>query len=50
MSLSWHKRKTRLKSLISGDGDGEDAEALVLDQLMHGQTVIGKTGATVFLE
>ena len=43
MSLSWHKRKTRLSSLISAEG-GEDAEGTVLDQLMHGQTVIGKTG------
>ena len=43
MSLSWYKRKTRLSSLISADG-GEDAEGSLLDQLMHGQTVIGKTG------
>lgn len=42
MSLSWRKRKTRLSSLIGANG-GEDAEAQVLDQLMHGQTVIGKT-------
>lgn len=43
MSFPWHKRKTRLSSLIGTDG-GEDAEALVLDQFMHGQTVIGGTG------
>lgn len=47
MSISWHKRKTRLSSAIGADG-GEDAEALVLDQLMHGQSVIGKTGKCVF--
>lgn len=43
MSLSWHKRKTRLSSLIAAE-DGEDGEAVAMDQLMHGQTVIGKTG------
>ncbi|KAI0709685.1 kinase-like protein [Cerioporus squamosus] len=48
MSLSWHKRKTRLKALIGADG--EDAEALVLDQLMHGQTVIGKTAKTIQID
>ena len=44
MSLSWYKRKTRLSSLIGTAEDGEDGEAIALDQLMHGQTVIGKTG------
>ena len=31
MSLSWHKRKTRLSSLISADG-GEDAEGSTEDE------------------
>ncbi|TBU46771.1 kinase-like protein [Dichomitus squalens] len=48
MSLSWQKRKTRLSSLISADG--EDAEGTVLDQLMHGQTVIGKTAKTIQID
>ena len=42
MSLSWHKRKARLSSLIGAEG-GEDGEALALDQLMHGQAAICKT-------
>ena len=50
MSTSWQKRKTRLSSLIGSTEGGEDAEALVLDQLMHGQTVIGKTGALYIIE
>ncbi|PIL25264.1 hypothetical protein GSI_13153 [Ganoderma sinense ZZ0214-1] len=49
MSLSWYKRKTRLSSLISADG-GEDAEGSLLDQLMHGQTVIGKTAKTIQID
>ncbi|KAI0333924.1 kinase-like protein [Cubamyces sp. BRFM 1775] len=49
MPLSWRKRKTRLSSLIGADGE-EDAEALVLDQLMHGQMVIGKTAKTTEID
>ncbi|KAL1945175.1 hypothetical protein VTO73DRAFT_2795 [Trametes versicolor] len=49
MSLSWRKRKTRLSTLIGANG-GEDAEAQVLDQLMHGQTVIGKTSKTTEID
>ncbi|KAM5544257.1 hypothetical protein V8D89_001917 [Ganoderma adspersum] len=49
MSLSWYKRKTRLSSLISADG-GEDVEGSMLDQLMHGQTVIGKTAKTIQID
>lgn len=43
MSLLWHQRKSRLTSLLKNQGD-EDAEGVALDRLMHGQTVIGKTG------
>ncbi|KAF9531501.1 kinase-like domain-containing protein [Crepidotus variabilis] len=45
MSLSWHQRKERLAVLLKSDGD-DDADGLVLDRLMHGQTVIGKTAKT----
>ncbi|PPQ91059.1 hypothetical protein CVT25_014723 [Psilocybe cyanescens] len=43
MSLSWHQRKNRLALLLKTEGD-DDAEGLALDRLMHGQSVIGKTG------
>ncbi|KAH9921683.1 kinase-like protein [Epithele typhae] len=46
MSLPWHERKSRLSSLI-GANDGEDGEAVAMDQLMHGQSVIGKTAKTI---
>ena len=42
MSLTWTQRKARLSLLLNIQGD-EDAEALVIDRLLHGQTVIGKT-------
>lgn len=42
MSASWFQRKTRLGSLLKSRGD-EDADALALDQILHGQSVIGKT-------
>ncbi|KAG5352641.1 hypothetical protein C0989_001366 [Termitomyces sp. Mn162] len=46
MSLSWSQRKLRLASLLKcGQGD-EDAEGLVLDRMLHGQSVIGKTAKT----
>lgn len=49
MSLSWSQRKARLASLLkSGQGD-EDAEGLALDRILHGQSVIGKTGMFAFV-
>lgn len=42
MSPPWKKRKSRLAELLNADGD-EDAEALALDRILHGQSVIGKT-------
>lgn len=45
MSQTWKNRKTRLSSLLNSDGD-EDAEALALDRILHGQSVIGKTSKT----
>lgn len=43
MSASWLKRKTRLNALL-GEQDNEDAQGLALDRILHGQSVIGKTG------
>lgn len=43
MSLSWHQRRARLASLLKSHGD-EEAHGIALDRLMHGQSVIGKTG------
>ena len=43
MSLSWHTRKARLGNLLDSQGN-EDDDALALDRLLHGQSVIGKTG------
>ena len=43
MSPPWKKRKSRLAELLNANGD-EDAEALALDRILHGQSVIGKTG------
>jgi hypothetical protein len=49
MSLSWRQRKTRLASLLNGNNqDDEDAEGVAVDRLMHGQSVIGKTGSSVY--
>lgn len=42
MPLTWHTRKSRLGSLLNNGGD-EEEEALALDRLLHGQSVIGKT-------
>lgn len=42
MSLPWTKRKARLDSLLDTQGD-EDVGALIMDRLLHGQSVIGKT-------
>ena len=43
MSLPWQKRKNRLSYLLNSPED-EDAEGLALDRILHGQSVIGKTG------
>ena len=43
MSLPWFHRKTRLAALLKSLGD-DDAEGLALDRILHGQSVIGKTG------
>ncbi len=42
MSLSWLQRKTKLATLLRSQGD-EDADGTVLDRILHGQNVIGKT-------
>ncbi|TFK33478.1 kinase-like domain-containing protein [Crucibulum laeve] len=49
MSLQWHQRKARLASLLKSHGD-EDADALTLDRLLHGQSVIGKTAKTTEID
>jgi hypothetical protein len=46
MSLPWLQRKTRLAALLKSRGD-EDAEGLALDRILHGQSVIGKTGQSI---
>lgn len=47
MSGPWRKRKIRLNGLLCEDGD-EDAKSLALDRILHGQSVIGKTGVYIF--
>ncbi|CCM00758.1 uncharacterized protein FIBRA_02798 [Fibroporia radiculosa] len=49
MSLSWSKRKSRLAALLNIDED-EDAQALALDRILHGQNVIGKTSKTTQID
>ncbi|KAH7919938.1 hypothetical protein BV22DRAFT_1022106 [Leucogyrophana mollusca] len=49
MSLLWSTRKTRLDALLNSNGD-EDEEGLALDRILHGQSVIGKTGAENWLK
>ncbi|GLB40896.1 putative protein tyrosine kinase [Lyophyllum shimeji] len=49
MSLSWAQRKARLALLLKSHGD-EDAEALALDRILHGQSVIGKTSKTIEID
>lgn len=44
MSPSWAKRKSRLAALLQCESGDEDAEGLALDRILHGQSVIGKTG------
>jgi len=48
MFTSWLKRKARLGTLLQSDGD-EDQDGLALDRILHGQSVIAKTGLwTIF--
>ncbi|KAF7969326.1 hypothetical protein HWV62_27709 [Athelia sp. TMB] len=49
MSLSWHTRKSRLGNLLDSQGN-EDDDALALDRLLHGQSVIGKTAKTTEID
>ena len=43
MFTSWLKRKARLGALLQSNGD-EDEDGLALDRILHGQSVIAKTG------
>src|SRR6267142_3155229 len=43
MFTSWLKRKARLGALLQSSGD-EDEDGLALDRILHGQSVIAKTG------
>ncbi len=43
MSTSWGKRKSCLNTLLDQGDVNEDLQALALDRVLHGQTVIGKT-------
>lgn len=43
MFTSWLKRKARLGTLLQSSGD-EDEDGLALDRILHGQSVIAKTG------
>jgi hypothetical protein len=45
MPLTWTQRKARLDCLLDSQGD-EDADALSIDRILHGQSVIGKTCAS----
>ncbi|KAJ7583645.1 kinase-like domain-containing protein [Mycena floridula] len=49
MSLTWPRRKARLRALLQSQGD-EDNDALALDRLLHGHSVIGKTTKTTELD
>ncbi len=44
----WRTRKTRLNELLGGEGD-EDSRGVALDRILHGQSVIGKTGIEYLL-
>lgn len=41
--LPWVKRKARLNKLLKRHDEDEDAAALALDRILHGQNVIGAT-------
>lgn len=43
MLTSWLKRKARLGTLLQSTGN-EDQDGLALDRILHGQSVIAKTG------
>jgi len=43
MFTSWLKRKARLGTLVQSSGD-EDEDGLALDRILHGQSVVAKTG------
>jgi len=43
MFTSWLKRKARLDTLLQSNGD-EGEDGLALDRILHGQSVIAKTG------
>ena len=45
MSSRWHDRKHRLLSLLECGRHEDEEEGRVLDRLLHGQAVIGKTRA-----
>ncbi|KAK0217462.1 kinase-like domain-containing protein [Armillaria nabsnona] len=49
MSLSWIKRKSRLQELLQSHGNKEE-DGLVLDRLLHGQSVIDKTSRTIEID
>ena len=42
-TAAWRTRKTRLNELL-GTEDDEDSRGIALDRILHGQSVIGKTG------
>lgn len=43
MDFAWHSRKSRLDALLQSQGD-DDQDGVALDRLLHGQSIIGKTG------
>jgi hypothetical protein len=43
MSSRWRKRKLRLTELLNASQE-EVEEGLALDRILHGQSIIGKTG------
>lgn len=44
MSLPWTHRKERLATLLKTTGNNEDEDSVALDRVLHGHSVIGKTG------
>lgn len=49
MSLSWAERKDLLGSLLQTLGHDDEEEGLALDRILHGQSIVGKTGECYFV-
>ncbi|KAF7419270.1 hypothetical protein PC9H_001857 [Pleurotus ostreatus] len=49
MAFAWRSRKHRLDFLLQSQGD-DDQDGIVLDRLLHGQSIIGKTARTAEID